>query len=657
MLSSFSAIKIPKEKTFEGVLDGKYHLIDTIPLWNQLYKELKTKKVTVWDTETNGLNFLVNQIVGFSVSWGKNNCYYIPIRHETDEKQLRIDQIINDLKELFQNKDHSTVWHNFKFDGHFLNKEGIVVSGIVHDTILMQAIIDENSLKALKNIAVREIHPEADKWEKIVAEWRAKYGRKNKISKIKVHYGIVPLKIMTPYACADVHYTWLIFKKFLPIILADKDLFKIYSMESQLILILLDMEERGVIIDLDYLRLISPELEESAEILKKKILKYLGNDEININSTKQLIPLLKKKGVKFTKKTKGGKSGIPQDALDQEVLTYLATKYKVFSNLLKYRTIKKLKKTYVDNIIEKSLIDQKLHCEYNQNVVTGRMSSKNPNVQNVPRGDKTIRRAFIAPLDNYLVFVDLSQIEIRLTAHASQDPILLDVYNNTKEDVHTRTMCEMFEYKYKEIIAILENKNHSLYEQYKDERNIAKMTNFLIIYGGGAKNLASRISTPQKKYSEEQCQEFIDNYFIKYKGIKQWLKDTKVFVRKHLQVQNFFGRYRRFPELENSAIKYHNLGERWKIERAERQACNFIIQSSAADLFKKALIRIHRILKSTKSQIVIPVHDEIIFYLHKKELHLIKDIVHQMQNFCFSVPIIAEVNYSIKSWADKKPLK
>lgn len=700
-------------QVFNGVKGGKYFLVDTLPKWREVFAQLVLKKYLACDTETSGLNHLISKIVGLSFSFGAENCYYVPLRHtklildsatenpkkpkwlevESDEKQLSIDSIYDDLKQIYEDPDRVTIWHNYKYDGHYLKDEGFNIAGIIHDTLIMHNLLDENASSKLKDLARVFIDSAAADWEFALDDFRVKYARAHKMQKKNVHYGLVPLQLMAPYASADTHYTWAMFKRFQPLIIADKALRDLYvQIESRLLRVLLTMEHEGVVIDRNYLKRISPEMGKELEELKQACWKSLGK-EVNIESNIQVIPLLQSKGIKFYKKTKiGGKP-----CLDKEVLETLASKHQIAADLKTFRETRKLKTTYVDNLIVMSAKDQKIHCEYNQNVTTGRMSGKKPNLMNIPRNDTTIRTAFVPPVrvvclggdvisakppcgyvedlivvpsccprcggkiltddEFFMLLIDYSQVEVRMTAHYSQDPILLDVYNNTGEDVHLRTCCEMFGYKYKEAVKILEDKTHPLYAEIKKHRQIAKMINFLIIYGGGAKNLAIKISSPQEVFTEEQCKVFIKQYFDKYRGISRWIAKTKVQAQNDMLVQNWFGRYRRLPELKDAVRRKFLPTEKWKIERALRQAVNYLIQGTCADLFKIALVRVNDVLENSKSRIVMPIHDELIFYFHKSNMPLLPQIKSEMENFDFRVPIVADISYTTTSWTDKKELK
>jgi DNA polymerase-1 len=652
-------------KTYKGVAGGIYTLVDTKPLLEDLLHELLIKKQFACDTETTGLHFVNSDIVGFSFSWSAEHSYYLPIRHESGEKQLKPRDVIPGLKEVFEREDLTTIWHNAKFDLHFLWKEGILPKGVVHDTLLLHKLLDEISSGRLKDIAQKEVHPEANMWEDMVEDFRTKKGRERipaplpgkpnrKVARKKgnVHYGMVPLDIMTPYAASDTHYTWHIFKdKFLRVA-EDPDLRQLYIMESQLLWILLGMEHLGVWIDVDYLREKAPELEEEISEYRQTILAKLDNYNCNIDSNKELTEQLLKMGLRWRKRTN---SGAP--SLDAEVLKGLAANHDVCQDVLDYRAAKKLKSTYVDNISSKVDEEGFLHCSYNQSVVTGRMSSSDPNLQNIPARHAIIRKAFACPDDYVMVFIDYSQVEVRMTAHYSQDPVLVKAYTQKPyRDVHTNTMCEVFDYDYQEAVSILKDDSHQHHKEFSLMRKVAKLTNFLVIYGGGAENLRVQISSPERQFSKRECETFINKYFLRLKVLKRWINKTKLLARRQLQVQNYFGRYRRFPELENADARLHVGSEKWKIARAERQAVNFLIQGTCADLFKQAMVRVGNILEPTRSRIIMAIHDEIVMYIHREELSILAEVKEEMERWDFSVPIVADVCYSNSSWADKKEL-
>ena len=656
-------VKAREPQVTQGVAGGLYTLIDTLPQWHKLRDELMIRKIFAADTETTSLDWVRAKLVGLSFSWGAEHSYYVPVGHTTGEKQLKLEDIFDDLVAIFGRHDLTTIYHNSKYDLHILRNHGIKVKGTVHDTLFLHKLIQEEGSAELKDLAVREIHPQANKWEDAIDKWRTKKGReripaplpgkpnrKKALTKKNVHYGMIPIPMMVPYAASDTHYTWALFKKKLPIVAADPDLRQLYLMESRLLWVLLDMEHRGVLIDKEYLKVAGPALEKEADEYEAKVRKYFKNPELNVGSIAQLIDALQGEGITWKKKTPSGKP-----ALDVEVLENLATRYQVCEDIVACRRARKLKSTYVDNLQVMIDIHNYLHCSYNQNVVTGRMSSSKPNLQNIPGKTDTIRKAFISPEGYVMVFIDYSQIEVRMTAHYSQDPVLVRAYTVPPfRDVHTNTMCEVFDLNYDEVIEILNDDSHPRYKELSQLRKVAKIINFLVIYGGGAENLRSAISTPKKQYSKTQCRKYIEKYFERLRVLQRWIGKSKREVREAHHVQNHFGRYRRLEVMGKNLPA----SEQWMRDRAERQAVNFLIQGTCADLFKIAMVRVADLLRenNAKSHLIMTIHDEIVLYMHKSEIHLLDEIKAVMEDWNFSIPIVADICYATDNWAAKKEL-
>jgi DNA polymerase I-like protein with 3'-5' exonuclease and polymerase domains len=288
-------------------------------------------------------------------------------------------------------------------------------------------------------------------------------------------------------------------------------------------------------------------------------------------------------------------------------------------------------------------------------------SCSNPNVQNVPRGDTRIRKAFICPEEYYYIFADYSQIEVRLTAHYSEDPIMLDAYARN-QDIHTRTACEMFDLHYDEMVEVLKNEKHENFNMFDSFRSTAKTINFGIIYGVGAPGLSQQIARPErfKDALESEwigaCQDYINQYFSKYRYVKRFISRCRREVKKDAQIVNYFGRIRHLPSINARKIMGEDFN--WLSGKAERQAANFVIQSTAADVFKFATVRVaEEVFKDTQSYVVNLVHDEIQSYVHKDELHLLNKKRDVMEDFNFLVPLKVDFAFSTSSWADKQKLK
>ena len=416
---------------------------------------------------------------------------------------------------------------------------------------------------------------------------------------------------------------------------------------------LFETEEGGALVDRKYLRDLEAELHKECDDTEAKIHQVLG--PINLGSSDQLAAALESQGVELTKKTASGKW-----STDKKVLKALAEDYPVVSDILYLRGSNKIMNTYAIGIQDKMTDEDYIHMNFNQNVTTGRMSCREPNLQNIPRSDTRIRKAFICPDDYYFVFADYSQVEVRLTAHFSEDPIMLDAYSKN-QDIHTRTACEMFDLDYAETIEVLKDEDHEYYKKFKSYRDVSKTINFGIIYGVGAPGLSGQIERPDRYKGVPDsewinaCQGFIDQYFRKYRGVKRFVSRCSRMAAKHAEIPNSFGRIRHLPHV--NAVKVMGKEGKWMAGRAQRQAPNFVVQSTAADIFKFATVRVHEeVFKDTQSKVVNLVHDEIQSYVHKDELSLLNKKRDVMEDFDFLVPLKVEFAYSTTSWAEKKGL-
>jgi len=290
------------------------------------------------------------------------------------------------------------------------------------------------------------------------------------------------------------------------------------------------------------------------------------------------------------------------------------------------------------------------------------MSSSDPNLQNIPRKDDTIRRAFIVPEDYVLVLADYSQVEVRLTAHFSEDPALLEAYDKG-QDIHLKTMCAMFRYDYdyaREVMTTTD-KNDPMHKKLSALRSIAKVLNFGVIYGVSPLGLSSQVPRPESMshYTQsewiKECESFIDAYLYGYLGVKKMINRYGRQAKRTLEITNSFGRVRHLPWAQARKLaKDYSLG--WMESKAERQAVNYAIQGEAADMFKLAVVRTHKVLQGHKSKIVNLVHDEIQMYIHKDEFYLLKDVKRVMEDFSYRVPIIADFEYTTTNWAEKREI-
>jgi len=515
-----------------------------------------SKKLVACDTETDGFRYYQgNKIVGMSFGWQKEH-FYVPVRHSdsrlggTQPSQLDMNMIRPQLQEFFSQNDVFIILHNAKFDMHFYKADDIEIKTPFHDTTFLWHLYDENAPAALKVISsgwtddMKHRHkglfgPEAAANEKKLGAWRiaeAKARREyfkslvmsradelqtslehqdkkrsvlknwiianelaghidNKVGKEDIHYGYVPIEMMTEYAAIDTFLTYALYEHVMDKLDMNSDIAKVYLNELKLCKALLEIEEHGALIDVPYLKVLENELAQECKETENRIYKFFGK-QFNLGSTTQLAEALIEKGVPLTKTTASGRF-----ATDKKVLKSLAKDHAGVKDILTLRESQKIMNTYaigIQDLVENDYI----HMSFNQNVSTGRMSCRDPNVQNIPRNDTRIRKAFICPDNHYFVFADYSQVEVRLTAHFSEDPIMLDAYSKG-QDIHSRTACEMFAIPYDELIKVLGNDEHEMYKKYKELRSVAKCVHpsTIINTSNGLRRLDQLLSFPEEKDS------------------------------------------------------------------------------------------------------------------------------------------------------------
>jgi DNA polymerase I-like protein with 3'-5' exonuclease and polymerase domains len=625
---------------FNGVAGSRLHLVHTPHEWKTFYELLMEQKLVACDTETSGFRYYAgDRIVGMSFGW-QDDHFYIPVRHldsvhgGVQPAQLNMDDLREDLKRFFAQQDIYTLFHNCKFDTHFYRADNINIAAPFHDTSILWHLYDENAPGALKKIAsgwvdlMKKKHaglvgPSANEKEKEVSDWRSKeaaarralfrqlvldaadkakteiqHQDKNRkelkqwlidnelkdhkykhASKDDVHYGYIPIPLMTEYAATDTFLTYKLYEYLGRNLSLDAKLKDLYVNEIKLSKALTDIEEAGLKVDKNYLGHLGIQMDQDSLPLEDKIKAVLG--DVNIQSPSQLLGGLLAHGVPLTRKTKSKK----KIAVDEKALSKFKNKYEVISDILNLRKINKIKNTYVTGILDKLVgEDNMLRCSFNQNVSTGRLSSLEPNFTNFPSRDTRIRRAFLNPSNDYVyVFADYSQVELRMTAHYSQDPLLLDSYARG-QDVHTRTTCEMFGFKYDIVQPIIEteDKNNPDFVMYKEHREIGKRLNFAIIYGVGAEGLSDQLKRPSmyKDLSDEDwvevCDSYIESYMNRYVGVKQFINKSGREIKRNGMVTNPFGRVRHLPHVR--AVEELGKEYFWMVAKAQRQGTNFIIQ-------------------------------------------------------------------------------
>lgn len=569
-----------------------YHTVRSIADLKKLVTALGKGGEIAVDTETTSLNPLEADLVGVSLTDRANSGYYIPLGHSTDsDRNLPFEESLELLKKLLENKKVQKIGQNIKYDLQVLRRYGIDIEPISFDTMLASYVIDPSSrLHSLGAQALKHFDHQMQPITDLIGS-----GKSQKT------FDIVPVDKATPYAAEDADYTFRLRSVLAMEIdkLELQDLF--YNIELPLIKVLAAMEAEGIRVDTEFLGTLSNDMNFQLVKVRQAIYQIAGG-EFNINSTQQLGHILFDKLGLPTKGKTAKKTGY---ATDVRVLEELAMLHEFPRLILDYRQFTKLKNTYIDAIPK--LVDEltgRVHTSFNQTIAaTGRLSSTNPNLQNIPirtEEGRQIRKAFVPrDKDHILLVADYSQIELRILAHYTDDPGLVKAFQNA-DDIHTHTAAEVYEVAMSEVTP--------------EMRRVAKTANFAIIYGVSAFGLSQ-----QTKMSVDEARQFIDTYFARYPGIKTYIDSTIAFARENGYVTTMFNRRRYLPE-----IKSKNFNVR---QFAERTAINTPIQGTAADIIKRAMIDIHEKLKPMRSSMVLQVHDELVFDVHKEELKDVEKLV------------------------------
>ena len=585
----FSDNNLNQDKSNLVKSNSYYQRVGSSQELEYLVDKLLMQKVVAFDTETEGLNSLDTEIVGVSFSWSENKGFYIPIENTKSIQKKYFDI----LRPFFENKDITKVGHNLKFDIKVLFKYNIRISGPLYDTMVAHYLINPDMRHSLDTLSESYLNYSPISIESLIGKRGKNQGSMRD----------VPIEKLTDYAAEDADLTLQLKQIF------DKEMItngveNIFNeIEIPIINVLADMEKEGISIDSKYLNNLDKVFESDLDKLKSGIFKKSG-EEFNLNSPKQLGDILfdKLKLVSKPKKTKTG-----QYSTSEEVLSGLANEHEIIKSILEWRSLDKLQNTYVRSLPnEVSNRTGRIHTRFNQTVTTtGRLSSNNPNLQNIPirteKGQK-IREAFIPRSKEYqLLAADYSQIELRVIASISKDENMIDAFSKN-QDIHTITASKIYN---------IDPKNVT-----REQRGNAKTVNFGIIYGVSAFGLSQ-----QTNLSRSESKIMIDNYFENYPGLKDYMSSQIDFARNKGYVETIMGR-RRYLQNINSQNNMLRSG-------AERNAINAPIQGSAADIIKIAMIRVHRKFtdSSLKSKMLLQVHDELVFDVHKSEKDIVKNIV------------------------------
>ena len=585
-----------------------YHIVNTTPAFNELLNRLSAAESFAFDTETTSLDAISAQLVGISISPTPGEAYYIPVGHVGwgGVKQLPLEQVINGLKPLLEDTSLAKLAHNGKYDMTILAEHGVEVNNLSFDTMVAAYLLGEKSL-GLKTLAFSKLGIEMTPITALIGS-----GSK------QISMSQVEIKQAADYACADADITGQL-AELLSRELHQQGVWQLFSeVEMPLVPVLVTMERNGVALDTELMREMSHRLGEQLLQLETEIYNNVGH-QFNINSPQQLSCILfEELKLPPTRKTKGGYS------TGASVLEELRGAHPVIEFILDYRQLAKLKSTYIDTL--PNLINPKtgrVHTSFNQTkTATGRLSSSEPNLQNIPvrgKAGRKIRQAFIAPPGSCLLAGDYSQIDLRALAHLSQDSRLLNAFQQD-EDIHTATAAQLYGVDASQVT--------------KDMRRLAKTVNFGVIYGMSDYGLEQATGL-----SREESAQFIASYFDKYPGVKQYLESTKEQAREAGYVQTLLGRKRFIPEI--------NSPNRQVREAAERMAINMPVQGTSADIIKVAMVNLHREMdeRRLKSKLLLQVHDELIFEVPQEELETMRQLVPQVMTtaLTLSVPLKVDI--------------
>jgi len=602
----------PLEATDITSSEHNYHFIQTAEERSKLIADLSKQKSFCFDTETTGINPFEAEIVGMSIAWKEREAYYVPF----SEKREEAIAVLGEFKALFEDEKIEKVGQNLKYDMNVLTNYDIQVKGPLFDTMIAHYLIQPDMRHNMDLLAETYLGYKTVSIETLIG----KKGKKQKTMRD------IPQEDIVDYACEDADITLRLKNQFEPKMnVTLKQLMD--EIETPLIPVLSAMEKEGINLDVPALAKFSEELEVSVTDLGQQILELSG-EEFNVDSPKQLGEVLfdKMKIVEKAKKTKTG-----QYSTGEDVLSKLASKHEIVPLILEYRSLKKLKSTYVDALPELvNAADGKIHTSYMQTVAaTGRLSSNNPNLQNIPiRTEKgrEIRKAFIPRNDDYtLLAADYSQIELRIIAALSEDENMQEAFVNG-EDIHTATAAKVFGVDSGDVD--------------REMRSKAKAVNFGIIYGVSAFGLSQNLNIPRK-----EAKEIIDTYFEQYPKLKAYMENSVEFAKQHGYVETIMKRRRNLKDINsaNAIVRSH----------AERNAVNAPIQGSAADIIKIAMINIHVEFEKQQfqSKMLLQVHDELVFDVYKPELETIKTLVKDnMENAVkLAVPLDVEMN-AAENW-------
>lgn len=587
---------------------ANYHTVLSAEQWTQLFKRLTTEKRFAFDTETTSLDYRVAQIVGFSVAFDAQDAYYVPLAHDYENAPAQLDreQILAQIKPILEDESVQKIGHHLKYDAHVLENHGIELKGWYFDTMLASYVLNAVATRhGMDDVSRLYLSHLTTTFEQVAGK-----GAKQKT------FNQIEIETAAHYAAEDAHVSYRLFEVLDAKLQKHLELVNIlHNVEMPVARVLTIMEENGIELDLGFLDQLGVEFANTMANLENQITELAGQS-FNVSSPKQVGEILfDKLGLKGGKKTATGQYSTSESVLEK-------IDHPITELILDYRGLSKLKSTYTDGLLKQANSDtHRVHTSYHQALTaTGRLSSTDPNLQNIPVREeigRQIRKAFIAPQGRVLLAADYSQIELRLMAHFSQDEALVDAFNHG-QDVHRRTAAEVLGVALEDVTS--------------DQRRQAKAVNFGLLYGMSEFGL-----TRQLGFSREESRGYIAKYFQRYPGVLDYMERTRQIAREQGFVETILGRRLYTPDImaSNKMIK----------QAAERAAINAPLQGSAADIIKMAMIAVDQMLPKDQAKMLLQVHDELVFEVDESIAdELASKLADVMQSVLqISVPLLVEV--------------
>ena len=585
-----------------------YHTVLSHADWEKLFQRLSTEKRFAIDTETTSLDYRVAEMVGFSVAFDAKDAYYIPLAHDYEgaPEQLNRDVILQQIKPILEDATIEKIGHHLKYDAHIFENHGIHLQGWYFDTMLASYVLNSVATRhGMDDVARVYLSHLTTSFEQIAGK-----GAKQKT------FNQIELETAAHYAAEDAHVTYRLYEVLNQKLKEIPELIGIlHNIEMPVASVLTTMEENGIELDLGFLDQLSVDFAETIQSLENQIIEIAG-ESFNVASPKQVGEVLfEKLGLKGGKKTATGQYSTSEAVLEK-------IDHPITALIIEYRGLTKLKSTYTEGLSKQANTEtHRVHTSYHQALTaTGRLSSTDPNLQNIPIREeigRQIRKAFIAPQGRVLLAADYSQIELRLMAHFSQDEALVHAFNHG-QDVHRRTASEVLGVALEDVTS--------------DQRRQAKAVNFGLLYGMSEFGLIRQLG-----FTRQESQDYIKQYFHRYPGIYEYMQRTRQVASEQGFVETITGRRLYTPDIDARNMMVR--------KAAERAAINAPLQGSAAEIIKMAMIEVDKILPKDQAKLLLQVHDELVFEVDAAIAdELAKQIQDVMQKVCtLSVPLVVEV--------------